>query len=160
MSSPAFETSDSQTRPANTTAYAAQDVVGEATAANLEFTGVGGISGGMVLLTAVSLRIDSDAAVVAGAMRLHLFNEAPTPIADNSAFNILAKDRAAYLGYIDIPAPTRFDDTQYAQDDTIRKGPIQLAKGSMTLYGVLETVGAFTPASAVVKTVKLGGTQY
>lgn len=158
MSSPAFETSDSQTRPENTTAYAAQDVVGEAVASNLEFSGVGGISGGIVLLTSVSLRIDSDAAVVAGAMRLHLFNAAPTPIADNSAFNILAKDRAKYLGYIDIPAPTRFDDTQYAQDDTIRK-QVKLAKGSMTLYGVLETTGAFTPASAVVKTVKLCGIQ-
>jgi len=147
--------SASVTRPDNTTAYAAGDVINAATAANLEFSAVSEDKGDVFAVLSASLRVDV-AAVPAGCtgFRLHLYNAAPTAIADNAAYNLPSGDRAKYLGYITFPAPIDLGATIWSQDDGInfvRK----LASDSAKLYGMLETIGAYTPSSQDVFTVTL-----
>ena len=154
-----FESSSSQTRPADTTAYIAGDVVGTDAATNLTFANIGSVTGGCFEILRVWLRIDVNA-VPSGmsTFKLHLFNAAPTAITDNLAFNLISADRDKYLGYITIYQPEDLGDTLWGQDDKVLfKG--KLAVASTTLYGVLQTNAGFTPTSSCVKTIGIGGTQ-
>ena len=147
--------SASVTRPDNTTAYDELDVVGTDPATVLEFEGVSVSEGGFVAIMGVRLRIDA-AAIPAGmaTFRLHLYSSAPTAIADNDAYNLPSGDRAKYLGYITIPAPVDLGDTLQCQDDNVNL-TVKLANGSTTLYGILQTVGAYTPTALTVKQVTI-----
>jgi len=149
------QTTAANTRPNDTTAYAANDIVGAAPAANMIFGNMSNETGGCFLITGVRLRIDV-ASIPSGmdGFRLHLYNEAPTAIADNAAYNLSSGDRSKYLGYITIGAPVDFGDTLFAQDDNINFSG-KLASGSTTIYGVLETLGAYTPSAETVYTVTL-----
>lgn len=144
------------TRPADTTAYAAGDVVSNSTSAPtvLEFASIGP-SGGRVVLQSASLRIDV-AAVPSGmsSFRLHLYTSSPTAINDNAAFNLPSADRAKYAGYIEFSTPQGLGDTLWSQVEYIGR-QIKLDTASTSLYGILETRGAFTPSSAAVKTIKI-----
>jgi hypothetical protein len=156
--SAAYTSSASQTRPNDTTAYAALDVVGTSPAANMSFAGIGPALGGTVIITNVSLRLDVSA-VPAGMIgfRLHLFNAAPTAIADNTAFDVIIADRSKYLGYVEIPAPTDLGATLWASSEEmylpVRKEVVVPTGGA--LIGVLQTLGAYTPTAEAVKTVTL-----
>jgi len=149
MSAPRYISTVAATRPANTTAYTALDVIGGTTAALsiFEFTIAPNGGAPMVILSA-SLRWDA-AALPSGAAgtRLHLFNESPTGIADNSAFNLIAADRDKYLGVIPLGTPADLGDTLYVEDDYIRKSIV--ATGS-SIFGVAQTVIGFTPTSGAV----------
>ncbi len=159
-----FTSSVTFTRPANTTAYAANDVVGVAdasVAANAgsaihEFTDIGP-DGGDVLITSADLRIDV-ASLPSGmtTFRLHLYDAAPTAILDNAAWDLPAGDRVAYLGYIDLSQMIDVGSTLYVQADQVNK-QFKLASGSTSLYGLLVTNGGFTPTSGAVKRVRLSG---
>lgn len=143
------------TRPNDTTAYTANDVVGTSPATNLQFDGCSDVAGGSVEIKGVSLEIDV-AAVPAGmdVFRLHLYNAAPTAIADNTAFNLPAGDRAKYLGNITITLPVDLGATLWANVDNL-SFKRDLAVGSTSLYGILETVGGYTPTAQAVKKVTL-----
>ena len=145
----------SQTRPNDTTAYAALDVVGQGPAANIVFSNIVADEGGAFVIFGARLRIDV-AAVPAGMsnFRLHLYNAAPTAIADNAAYNLPAADRAKYLGYVEISGLLDIGDTLWAETDNINFTG-KLAAASTTLYGILQTVAAYTPTASVVKTVTL-----
>lgn len=147
------EASDTITRGNDATPYAVGDVVSTLAGEVMEFASVGE-AGQLVAILGTRMRIDLDAAVTAGitGWRLHLYNAAPTAIADNAAFNIPAADRAKYLGYVYISTPIRFDDTQWSQDDSIN-ATFKLAGTS--LFGILETLGAYTPTANAVKTIYL-----
>jgi hypothetical protein len=148
-------TSASVTRPDDTTAYSALDVIGTAVTSVLTFADALLIAGGHFILMGASLRIDVNAVPSGmGGFILHLFTAIPTAIADNAAFNLAAADRANYLGYIEFDAPSDLGDTIFSQKDNINMKR-KLAVDSMTLYGVLQTVNAFTPSALSVKTVKL-----
>lgn len=159
VNTPGFESSQSVTRPANTTAYAALDVVGENPAKNIEFENIGEIAGGHVYLAGASLLIPIDA-VQSGmsVFKLHLFDAAPTTIADNVAFNLIAADRAKYKGFIALSTPEDLGDTLWVRSDNINM-KIKLSSNSLSLYGVLQTVGAHTPASGTIYTATLYGVQ-
>lgn len=147
--------SASVTRPEDTTAYAALDVIGTASSSTLTFADVLLMQGGHFIIMGASLRIDANAVPSGmGGFRLHLFTAAPTAIADNAAFNLAAADRDNYLGSIELDTPTDLGDTLYVQKDNINMKR-KLATDSTTLYGVLQTINAFTPSSQTVKTVKL-----
>jgi hypothetical protein len=145
------------TRPDNTTAYAAYDMVGQkavveanAGTAVLEFLNVGE---GAIVLDEVNLRIDLNAvpANMAGFV-LHLFSTAPaTSLLDNGAFNLAAADRDLYLGAVAIGTPVDIGDTLYISATPAKR--IILTGGK--LYGVLVTVGNYTPASKTVAVVSL-----
>ena len=140
------------TRPNDTNAYSAGDVVGTSPGANIEFTNMG-ISGEDVFITSAKLRIDVSAIPSGmGSFRLHLFNAAPTAIDDNSPFNLIAADRTKYIDYIDIDTPNDLGDTLFISVNNVN---IQTTLVSTSLYGVLETRAAYTPTAQVVKAIKL-----
>lgn len=145
------------TRPNDATPYTAGDAVGAASAI-LTFPGMaaaGSNPGRALLITSASLRLDVNA-VPSGmsAFRLHLYNAVPAAIADNALWDLVAGDRAAYQGYIDVPAPADFGSTLWAQIDSVNH-PVRLGTGSTTLYAVLQTIGAFTPGALTVQTITL-----
>lgn len=151
----AYRTTVTITRPSNTTAYTAGDVVGDTNgSAILTFTNAGP-SGGFVILQSVSL-VFSDSSVPSGmgAFRLHLYSAAPTAIADNAVFDLVSGDRANYMGYIDLSTPLDFGSSLYTQTDYSGR-LVKLAAASTTLYAELETRGAYTPVSASTVQVRL-----
>jgi hypothetical protein len=147
-----YAASTSFTRPNDTTAYAVGDVVGTNAATNIEFTNMG-VIGEDIFITVAKLRIDV-AAIPSGmgSFRLHLFNVAPTAIADNAAFNLIAADRSKYIGYIDLDTTVDLGDTLFNFISNIN---IQATLVSTSLFGVLETRAVYTPTSQAVKTVTL-----
>lgn len=148
-----YRSSVTATRPANTTAYTAGDVVG-ATAAALTFSNIGPRDSEM-LVTSTELLIESSA-VISGetSYRLHLYNMTPpSALADNAAFDLESGDRDAYLGAIDLGTPVDRGATLYVRQDIIN-AQIRVG-GTSSIFGYLETVGAYTPASARVYRVTL-----
>lgn len=131
-----------------TTAYAAQDAVGASGAsAVLTFASIGP-SGGRIFITKCALRIDSSA-LISGQTSyvLHLYSGSPDVINDSAAWDLVANDRAEYLGNIPIPTPTDYGSTLWAELDLTRQ--VKLAAASTTIYGYLVTVGAYTPTAQV-----------
>ena len=147
----------SHTRPNDTTAYAALDVLGTTVTGTLTFANVlpPNVAGCGFIVTGVWMRIDVAAIPsTMGGLRLHMFNAAPADIADNAAFNVPAADRTKYLGYIDIDLPLDLGDTLYIEMNNVNFQR-RLAAGSTTLYGVLQTLAAYTPTAQAVKTIGL-----
>lgn len=143
------------TRPSNTTAYTAGDVVGDTAGSAIISLASLGPSGGYVLIQSASL-VFSDSAVPSGmtSFRLHFYSSSPTAIADNAAFDLLSGDRSAYMGYIDLPTPQDLGSSLYTQVDYPGR-MMQLAAGSSTVYAELQTIGAYTPASASTIAVRI-----
>jgi len=144
----AYRVTTAITRPSNTTAYTAGDVVGDTGgSAILTLSGIGP-SGGFVLVQSAAL-IFSDNTVPAGmgAFRVHFFSSSPTATADNAPFDLTSGERAAYMGYIDLSAPQDLGSTIYTQVDYPGR-LIKLAAASTTLFAEIETRGAYTPVSA------------
>ncbi len=142
------------TRPSNTTAYTAGDVIGVADSGTPANAGSAiitlpsiGPSGGYVVVQSVRLFIANTSVPSGmGGFRLHLYTASPTAILDNAAFDLVSGEVANYAGFIDLPTPQDFGSTLYTQADypgTL----IKLASASTTLYAELETRGAYTPAS-------------
>jgi hypothetical protein len=163
----AAQSSVTITRPSNTTDYAANDVLGVAnsgTPANagsaiLEFIDIGS-AGANVLITNVSLAAYVSA-LPSGmtTFRLHLYSASPTAILDNAAWDLVAGDRAAYLGYVDIEQMVDVGSTLYVQTNNAENATlpkqVKLADGSSSLFGLLVTNGGFTPSSGSVKKLTL-----
>mgnify|MGYP001600192243 CR=1 FL=1 len=127
-------------RPADTTAYVANDAVAQTTAATLSFD----FNRNEGYITKARLMTDQAANVA--QFRLHLFTTAPTAIADNSPYTQLWANRAAKIGMIDIgPLATEGTGSDAALG---LNTDIRLPFSGDVLYGLLETKTAFTPASA------------
>lgn len=154
----------SVTRPANTTAYAAKDVLSDSTSAPtvLTFANVAYANGGSGLI--VKARLQSNRSTDTARIRLHLYHTAPTAINDNDAFTLLWANRDKRIGYIDFPALATEGSGSDSVEAIVTPGatapglvPLQFtcAAGNRTLYGILETLDAFTPASGQVFFVEL-----
>lgn len=153
----------STTRPANTTAYAANDLIAnDATAGNVvpftfNFPELNRERNGKV----VGLRLQKSVASVTNFnVRMHLFSTRPTVTnGDNGALLVAAADLPGYIGFVELdfeaaaPAtvtlatttPTKFSA---AQNFNFRaSGP--------NIYGLLEALEAYTPASAEIFTAAL-----
>jgi hypothetical protein len=138
------------TRPANTDAYLAGDVVGGA----ITFPAIGSFAGDS-FITSASLRINVSS-VPAGmtSFRLHLYDVTPpSALADNAPWDLPSGDRASYLGYIDLGSLVNVGSTLYVQADQINK-QVRL-RADHALHGYLVTNGAYTPTSQAVKAVEL-----
>lgn len=144
----AYRVTTTITRPSNTTAYTAGDVVGSTNgSAILTLSGIGP-SGGYVLVQSAAL-IFSDSTVPAGmgAFRVHVYSTSPTAIADNAPFDLVSGDRASYMGYVDLSAPQDLGSTIYTQVDYPGR-LLKLAAASNTFFVEIETRNAYTPVSA------------
>lgn len=148
ISGKAYRSAVTITRPSDTTAYTAGDVVGDTGGSAIITLSNVGPSGGWVLVQSARLMIGLSA-VTSGmtGFRLHFYTASPTAIADNAAFDLVSGDVDDYAGYIDLPTPQDFGSTIVAQSDYLGT-LIKLADGSTSLYAQLQTKGAFTPASA------------
>ena len=151
----AYRTTATITRPSNTTAYTAGDVVGDTGGSAIISLTAAGPTAGFVILQSISL-VFSDSTVPSGmgAFRIHMYSASPTAIADNAAFDLLSGDRATYMGYIDLPAPQDLGSTIYTQTDYPGR-LIKLAAASTTLFVELETRGAYTPVSASTVSIRM-----
>lgn len=144
--------SDTITRPANTTAYTAGDVVSTGAGEILEFASLGAANDIITILGArLSIAVNAVPSGCTG-FRLHLYNASPTAIADNAAYNLPAGDLAKYLGYVTISTPIDLGDNIFSQDDNLN---ITVKLAGTSLYGILQTIGAYTPSSGAVKTIYL-----
>lgn len=156
---PGMSAAVSVTRPSDTTAYAANDVVGVTGGGTATMTfALGAVSGSRIMITSASLERDASA-VISGetSYTLHLYNVTqPGAQIDNAVFDLATGDRTAYLGSINLGAPVDLGSTLYVGTDGINK---QVKLAGTSLFGVLVTVGAYTPVSAAVHVVALHAVQ-
>jgi hypothetical protein len=135
------------TRPADTTAYAANDLVANSTTAGsvsaMTFTMTSG--GGWA--RQVTLH-KTGVSVSNAAFRLWLFSAAPTMAnGDNAAFAMSAPGFDTVLGTMDVTIDQVYGDAiGFARIDTGLWVP-------PTFYGLLEARGAYTPENAEVFSV-------
>lgn len=143
------------TRTADTNAYAAGDVIGSATGstAAVEFSGMGNV-GSRIMITSARFAVN-DTGVISGetSYRLHLYSKTPpSALGDNAAWDLPAGDRTVYRGYVDLGTPVDLGTTLYVESNIINK---QIALDGISLFGYLQTIGAYTPTSARVYTIDL-----
>jgi hypothetical protein len=150
------------TRPSNTTAYTAGDVIGVADSVTPANAGSAiitlpsiGPSGGYVLVQSVRLMIASTTVPSGMAgFRLHFYTAIPTAILDNAAFDLVSGEVGAYAGFVDLSAPQDLGSTLFTQSEYCGTA-IKLAAGSNILYAELETRGAYTPASGTAHSLRV-----
>lgn len=136
-------------RPANTTQYAANDLVANhATAGNvvaLEFSPGARYPGGAGSIKAVSID-KSGVAVAAAAFKVHLFTQAPTVgNGDNGAFAVTNALAKGYLGAVAVTVGQALGDGAHgrAACDIV----FDTDKPNSKLYGLVEVTDTYTPAS-------------
>lgn len=136
-------------RPENTTAYTALDVIGVAgaVAANAgsaihTFAGVPK----RAFIQDVSLAVHL-AAVPSGmaAFRVHYYSVSPTAILDNAAMNLAIADLPNYCGFTDLTTVVDYGAALFTQNIDAKK---RVYAPSGDLFVVLQTIGAFTPTSS------------
>lgn len=138
------------TRPSDTTAYTAGDVIGDTGgSAIFTFANMVRSGGGEVVVTSIELEIDV-AAMPSGmtGFNIRLYNASPTAIADNAAWDLPSGDRGKYLGRIVLATPVDEGSTLFIDNDNVNK---QIALTGTSLFVELQTIGAYTPTSASVK---------
>lgn len=159
IAAPGLNARNSVIRPSDTNIYAARDVVGVTGGGTACMTfALGAVSGGNIMLTAARLQRNATA-VISGetTYELHFYNVTqPGAQVDNASFDVAAGDQASYLGYITFPALSDLGSTLHSNLENIGK-QMKLASGS--LFGVLVTVGTYTPASAAVHVVDISAIQ-
>lgn len=139
----AFKSKPAVTRPANTTAYTAGDVVGGV----IEFGSLPRPNA--LFITSADLRIDVSA-IPSGmtTFRLHLYDATPpSALADNAAWDLPSGDRANYLGFVDYGTLTDTGSTLYCRVDQANVHVGYGSSGNTSLFGYLVTTGAYTPAA-------------
>ena len=157
--------SDTITRPSNTTAYAAGDVISEVTT-NDYFTfsdmvkkgrGTGSIDTARIISSANAPSTPPD-------LELWLFSADISEVADNSAFNPSNAELLTLVGVIDFPT----GDFKSAGSNTVCEkhnvGLVYRASNDpngldQSLIGQLVVRNAYTPESAETFTVQLGITR-
>lgn len=144
------------TRPADTTAYVARDVVSNSTGGTtlMQFD-LARVAGGSGYIS--KARLVTNNKTPTPRLRLWLYTISnPTVAADNAPFTLLWSNRANRIGYIDFPAlasedPTNSDSaSSIATSGTAFTVPLAFicAANDTKLYGILETLDGFPPASS------------
>ena len=156
-------TSQTITRPADTTAYNSGDLVANNTTAGsvTPFSFKVPKAAGVKLHRVAVAK--SAASVTNAAFRVHLYSDSPTVAnGDNGAFSSTA---SSYVGFFDIAAPaTAFSNTYYASgiyvNNSLTAPLFFVSDADGYLYGLLEARGAYTPANAETFSVTLFGEAY
>ena len=132
------------TRPANTTPYTANDVVGGAID-----LGVVGPSAGQILIQ--SSRLEPHIAAVPSGMSyftLYLYSVTPpSAIADNGAWTLASGDLSAYLGYVNLGTPTLPAASSASLVVEVTNIGKQVLLAGTHLFAYLVTAGGYTPAN-------------
>jgi len=141
------------TRPANTTAYTAGDVVSDngTTTTLLEMSGVGRREGSSGYITGAMIITDQKS--ITPRLQVKLYNASnPTVSADNAASRELYADvgKMAAIPFTLSAMSTATDTTNSTMsksEDAMLRIPFQCASGTQSLYALVETLDAFTPTS-------------
>lgn len=159
--SPAESISASVTRPADTTQYAAGDVVTSSPAAVLTFSGAGRVNGGSGIVID-ALLIDSANQTTKPNLELWLFSQAPAIDDDNAAFTPTDAELANLVGIVQFTTGFVGDATAGAGGNCVLPSertylPVfyECAAAVTALYGVLVARNTYTPVSGEVFSVKL-----
>jgi hypothetical protein len=141
-------------RPADTTAYLANDVVGGV----LEFPNMGAAAAYVLLMNA-RLRYDlSSVPSGMGLFRLQLYSVTPpSALADNAPWDLPSGDRAAYAGAIDLPTIVDVGSTLYCENVMVGPKSVKLGAAQTSLWAYLVTLGAYTPTSGATLGATLAG---
>lgn len=120
----------------------------------LEFdTGLATGASGIILSSLVTL---NQAPFAGGAgYTLHLFTAAPTVIADDAAWVLVAAELATYIGKLDISSMVTGTNASAALDIG-HNLDFTLASGSTKLYGQLVCKGTDTTVNTKIMTINLG----
>lgn len=148
------------TRPADTTAYTAGDMVSDSTIATTMqvLPNVARVNGGSGYIT--GMRLITDKKSITPRFRVRLFHTAGAGLAiDNDPYKSLYADIAKRVGYVDLPAmSTPADATNSTQSESQDLGlrvPFVCDGGSRDLLYALEALDAFTPASGQKFSLKI-----
>lgn len=136
------------TRPADTTAYAAGDVVSNSTTAGaaLHFPDIMRDNEQGIVLRAFAIK--SGTGVTTSSLRLYLFNQDPGTVNDNAAFSLSYANRAKLVTSLLIPDFKAIGSSAWSEFYPSLILPVTSADGqSGDLWGVLVAEGAYTPAS-------------
>ena len=139
--------SASFTRPANTTTYAANDAIADSTSVPtlLSFANCANANGGQGYI--VKTRLLTNQKTCTARFRLSFYHTAPSPINDNAPKPMLYANKDKLIGRIDLD-PCNTEDTTsdaaYALSTTLL--PYVCAPTNTTIYCILTTLDAFTPA--------------
>ena len=145
------------TRPNDTTAYIAKDVIASSTSSPvvITFSDMARVIGGSGVI--IRARLMTDQKTNTASYRLHLFHTAPTAIADNSPYTMLYLNATNRIGAIDFGAMATEDATNSTAAATMRPSydgsypPPNLwfktNSDTKNIYGILTTLSAFTPAA-------------
>lgn len=141
------------TRPSDTTAYTAGDIVSNSTTAStmMQFT-LARVAGGSGIIT--SVRLMTDKKTETAAYRLHLYNVSEgtaTVAVDNAQNTLLYANRTFRIGHVDLIAMVSGADTTNSTGSRTALYPVNLpfvcANGDTKIYGLLENLTGTTPAS-------------
>lgn len=153
------------TRPANTIAYAAGQVINNSTSAGVVLTipKVGCSDGFGSILQSIMITSSANQSTKLAA-ELHLFDTAPAAQNDAAAWAPSNAEILRCLGYIVIPAAgwvvmnagsgASGNCSQFITNQCITVNPLLAAQGA--LYGVLVARNAYTPISGEVFQIRLG----
>lgn len=139
-------------RPADTTAYAALDVVSNSTSSPiiLSWAAINRVSGASGYF--VKARIVTDQVACVARFKLHLFSATLTPLNDNAPYTLLYANNAIKIGALTFPAMATEGSGSTGAAAQLSPGdygglPMAATPAAQTIYGMLETLDAFTPAS-------------
>ncbi|MDB5725476.1 MAG: hypothetical protein JWQ16_2230 [Novosphingobium sp.] len=148
-------TSAAFTRPANTTAYAAGDIVANSATAGsvvVPALAVSPIPGAAVKITRVLIS-KTNPVLTNAQFRVHLFLGAPVVSSgDNAAINI-AGVAATPIGTVDVTVDQAYGDGSLG--DAVAALVADLADGVRQLFAVIEALAAYTPTSGETFTLTL-----
>jgi hypothetical protein len=145
---------DTITFGAGAGAHNVGEVMSTDTGEILEFdTGLAAGASGIILSSLLTL--DQAPFANQAGYTLHLFTAAPTVIADDAAWVLVAAELATYIGSIDISAMKTGTNASYALDIG-HNLDFTLASGSTKLYGQLVCKGTDTTVNTKIMTVNLG----
>jgi hypothetical protein len=154
------------TRPADTTAYAAGDLVANSTTAGsvipLSFTNAVRTAGDCLRIERVRVE-KSGASLTNAAFRLHLFESSPTPtVGDNGVFNnagaLATNNVLNHAGTFSVTMIwSGSDGAMGIGVPTTGAGATVSPTSGTTIFGLLEVTGAYTPASGEVFYVVIEG---
>ena len=141
--------SASFTRPADTTAYAANDAVANSTSAPalLTFANCANANGGQGYI--VKTRLLTNQKTCTARFRLSFYHTAPSPVNDNAPKPMLYANKDKLIGRIDLDPCNTEDatsDAAFALSTALM--PYVCAAADTKIYCILTTLDAFTPASA------------
>ena len=141
--------SASFTRPADTTAYAANDAVANSTSTPtlLSFANCANANGGQGYI--VKTQLLTNQKTCTARFRLSFYHTAPSPVNDNAPKPMLYANKDKLIGRIDLdPCNTEDTTSDAAFALSTALMPYVCAAADTTIYCILTTLDAFTPASA------------